>query len=180
MLENRVGRMTTAYEYLKSIGKAHKQQDVAVKMGTDKANVSRAMKGDEKYLTDRFLHRFNSAFDNIFNDEWLISGNGEMLAQDIHTQYAPTPNVLVDVDRAGYSEVSDANTCIASEPSSEHTIVSREQIEYLTKAVDAMEKNVNSLMKQNEMLVHMNELLTKNIEMVTKQLEVVLSDRGGK
>ena len=180
MYENRVGRMTTAYEYLKSIGKAHKQQDIAVKVGTDKANVSRAMKGDEKYLTDRFLHRFNSAFDNIFNDEWLISGNGEMLAQDSHVKYAPTPNVLVDVSHAGYNEVSDAHTCIASEPGCEHTVVSREQIEHLTKAMDAMEKNVSSLMKQNEMLVHMNELLTKNLEIVTKQLEAVLSDRGGK
>lgn len=79
MDENRVGRMASAYEYLRSVGKAHKQQDIAEKIGTDKANVSRAMKGDEKYLTDRFLCRFNAAFDGIFNEEWLLAGEGEML-----------------------------------------------------------------------------------------------------
>lgn len=79
MIENKVDRMITAYEYLRSIGRAHKQQDIAEKMATDKSNVSRAMKGDKKYLTDRFLHRFNRAFDNIFNEDWLLTGEGEML-----------------------------------------------------------------------------------------------------
>jgi hypothetical protein len=41
--------------------------------------VSSAFNGDEKCLTDRFLHRFNNAFCGIFNLDWLINGNGDML-----------------------------------------------------------------------------------------------------
>lgn len=79
MDDNKVGRILQAIEFLKDAGKVHKQQDVAEMMGTDKANISRALKGDEKYLTNRFLRRFNEAYGNIFNIEWLIDGVGEML-----------------------------------------------------------------------------------------------------
>ena len=79
MDDNKVGRILQAIEFLKDAGKVHRQQDVAEMMGTDKANISRALKGDEKYLTNRFLRRFNEAYGNIFNIEWLIDGVGEML-----------------------------------------------------------------------------------------------------
>lgn len=79
MDDNKVGRILQAIEFLKDAGKVHRQQDVAEMMGTDKANISRALKGDEKYLTNRFLRRFNEAYGNIFNIEWLIDGIGEML-----------------------------------------------------------------------------------------------------
>lgn len=79
MDDNKVGRILQAIEFLKDAGKVHRQQDVAEMMGTDKANISRALNGDEKYLTNRFLRRFNEAYGNIFNIEWLIDGVGEML-----------------------------------------------------------------------------------------------------
>lgn len=82
-VDNKVGRLAVAYEYLKSIGKAHKQQDIAEQMSTDKANVSRAMNGDARYLTNRFLSRFNMAYGNIFNLDWLLCGVGDMCCSDI-------------------------------------------------------------------------------------------------
>lgn len=82
-VDNKVGRLAVAYEYLKSIGKAHKQQDIAEQMSTDKANVSRAMNGDARYLTNRFLSRFNMAYGNIFNLDWLLRGVGDMCCSDI-------------------------------------------------------------------------------------------------
>lgn len=68
-----------AFEYLRSNGEAHTQQDVANKMGISKSNISRAFNGDEKYLTKSFLERFNEAYNNIFNYEWLITGEGEKI-----------------------------------------------------------------------------------------------------
>ena len=81
----KVTRLSGAIEYLKNNGIIHKQQDIAKKMQSDKSNVSRALSGDEKYLTDNFIKRFNAAFGNRFNIEWLIKGEGEMLR--------PTQNV---------------------------------------------------------------------------------------
>jgi len=42
--------------------------------------VSGAFNGKKSCLTDRFLKNFNAAFGNIFNEQWLLAGEGEMLA----------------------------------------------------------------------------------------------------
>ncbi len=72
-------RMISAYAYLKGKGLAHTQQDVARKMGADSATVSRAFKGNPNALTNSFLKRFNEAYGNLFNLQWLQKGEGEML-----------------------------------------------------------------------------------------------------
>lgn len=72
-------RLKIAFQHLKDSGIIHTQKDVADRMGATPPNVSSALKGDEKFLTDNFLKRFNSAFRGIFNEDWLINGYGEML-----------------------------------------------------------------------------------------------------
>ena len=72
-------RLKNAYNYLRDHGKVHTQQDVANAMGTSKVNVSRAFRGNDKYLTKSFFKRFNSAFNDIFNEEWLVNNKGDML-----------------------------------------------------------------------------------------------------
>ena len=78
-------RLRAAYEYLRSRGKVHTQKDVASAMKATRQNVSSALKGKERFLTDSFLRRFNIAFGEPFNTDWLISGEGEMLS---------TPSIL--------------------------------------------------------------------------------------
>lgn len=56
------------------------QTDIASALGLKApTNVNYAYKGDSRYLTIGFLKRVNKAFDNIFNEEWLLTGEGEML-----------------------------------------------------------------------------------------------------
>ena len=76
----KVKRFKLAYEYLKSLGLVHKQKDVASSMKISESNLSKAMNGDEKYLTDKFLARFNANFGSLFNNEWLISDEGSQLS----------------------------------------------------------------------------------------------------
>ena len=72
-------RFKMAFTYLKGKGLIHKQKDVAEKMGSTEPNVSAALKGVDKVLTDKFLNRFNEAFGSVFNNDWLLWGNGDML-----------------------------------------------------------------------------------------------------
>lgn len=50
-------------------------------MQTNISSLSRALNGDNLYLTDSFLEKFNRAFEYPFNQMWLISGEGDMLSQ---------------------------------------------------------------------------------------------------
>ena len=48
-------------------------------MGVRKESVSKAFSGNKSYLTNTFILKFNNAFDNMFNNDWLMEGKGEML-----------------------------------------------------------------------------------------------------
>lgn len=83
--------INVAYQYLRSKGVVHTQQDVADKMNVSKENISRAFNGNEKYLTSNFLDRFNKSFNMIFNEEWLKTGEGEMLKKnEVNIEAVPT------------------------------------------------------------------------------------------
>lgn len=80
MIGTKQERLKAVFDYLKGQGIVHKQADLAEKLGVDKSNISHAMNGNERYLTNSFLIRLNKAFNNIFSDDWLVDGTGDMLA----------------------------------------------------------------------------------------------------
>ena len=84
-------RFYAAYEHLLSLGRVHKQKDVATAMGSTEGNISQAMKGNPKVLTDRFLMRFLTAFPDIFSMQWLFTGDGSMLINDSAPAQAQPP-----------------------------------------------------------------------------------------
>lgn len=98
-MEEKVLRLNKGFEYLRSIGMVHTQADVAKAMGASRPNVSSALKGDGKVLTDKFLKRFANAFD-VLSQDWLLTGEGPMLTSDlsgsVHQQssgdYSPNVN----------------------------------------------------------------------------------------
>ena len=108
---NRLDRLKKAIEYLTNNGYIHFQTDIAKRMDSHPKPVSKACKGDERYLTDKFLVRFNVAFGNIFNIDWLQNGNGEMLSPD------PKPQSVVNSQNTvqNNSSLSFGNTDIEKE-----------------------------------------------------------------
>ena len=82
-------RINQAFSYLMGEGIVHTKKEIAEKMGASAPNVSSASKGKKYALTKSFLIRFNAAFDNIFNKDWLLTGKGEMLASSISITNSP-------------------------------------------------------------------------------------------
>lgn len=72
-------RISEAFSYLRSTGMVRTQQEIADAMKANKTTVSQALKGNEAYLSDKFLSRFNRAVGDIFNIAWLLTGKGSML-----------------------------------------------------------------------------------------------------
>ncbi len=103
-MEERASRLQSAYGELVKRKLASTKKDIAEKMGASAPNVSSAFNGDPRVLTDRFLSRFNAAYDNLFSMDWLLTGKGEMLRNSgVHqTSYGDhSPNVNGDGNHFG-------------------------------------------------------------------------------
>lgn len=72
-------RIHEAIEYLKDIGKIHIQRDIVTAVNGNESNVAQALKGNPRYLTKPFLKRFASAYSGYISEEWLLTGEGEMI-----------------------------------------------------------------------------------------------------
>jgi hypothetical protein len=92
---NKVERINAAYDYLiwrKIIGG---QEDVAAAMGSTQPNVSQALKGAPRVLTDKFIRRFCNAYPTI-SVEWVLYEQGEMLkGSQKQEQPRPTPELSI-------------------------------------------------------------------------------------
>lgn len=86
-------RFNKAYNLLKYEGVIKKQEDVAKAMGASAANISSALAGRERVLTDNFLMRFATAFRQISID-WLLKGTEPMLTVAPNFKSENTPQVL--------------------------------------------------------------------------------------
>lgn len=71
------------YDYLRSKGIVHTKKEFSQKLDMNYSSIANAFGGNEKCLTDSlFVSRIGSTFSDIFNKEWLKTGEGPMLKTD--------------------------------------------------------------------------------------------------
>lgn len=71
------------YDYLRSKGIVHTKKEFAQMLEMNYSSITSAFSGSEKCLTDSlFVSRIGSTFSDIFNKEWLKTGEGSMLKSD--------------------------------------------------------------------------------------------------
>ena len=87
-------RFGQAYNHLRSLGLVHTQKDLADALESTGPNISRALKGDPKVLTDNLCLRLTRAFD-IISYDWLIDEKGSMLAKS-ETKEMPVASAMPD------------------------------------------------------------------------------------
>lgn len=75
-------RLREALNYLRGQKLVRTQKDMAQAIGATEANISAALKGNEKAATARLISRINEAYGYVFNEEYLLSGKGTLLAED--------------------------------------------------------------------------------------------------
>ena len=76
----RADRLKEVYEYVRKRFPIHTQSDFAERLKYNRAYISSAMHGNEKNLTDKLFTNICEAFPNVFNLDYLLTGNGELLA----------------------------------------------------------------------------------------------------
>lgn len=66
------------YEHLKSIGECHTQKEFAYIIGQSPENVSKKL-GTLNPVQPKTVYRLKDKYSHIFNDAWLMNGDGDML-----------------------------------------------------------------------------------------------------
>lgn len=86
----RQNRLRKVFDYLVFRGVVKTQGEFAEIIAANKTNLSSAMNGNEKYLSDSLFQKICTAFPAL-NEEWLKTGEGEMLKVPATlTVFAPT------------------------------------------------------------------------------------------
>ena len=79
-------RFKKAISYLKGEQIISTNQDVVNKMEINKSSMSLALKGDERYLTEKFITKFANLYH--FNKDWILKGEGTMRLNEVRgTKY---------------------------------------------------------------------------------------------
>lgn len=172
-------RFNKAFNHLKGSGIIKTQREAAKIIGIDTGNLSNALKGIDKYLTDSFLEKFNNAFNNIFNIEWLITGDGDMLKDyNLHKHDNVIENykslvdnlhkiireqeIIIESKNKELSALSDTTHDTESQSTSgnnEFILFLREQITGLKGTIDMKDREINNL---NQEIGRLKGILDEN------------------
>lgn len=68
---------------------------VAEKAGVGHSNLSTALGGNERYLTDSIMNKVNVAYDEPFRKEWLLFETGDMLKDNSQVSIADSADIVI-------------------------------------------------------------------------------------
>lgn len=80
MIKPKQERLREVYEHLRQYFGVHTQIDFAKVLGLTRPAISAAMNGNDAYLTDNLFKRICAAYQGVFNLDYLLTGNGQLLA----------------------------------------------------------------------------------------------------
>lgn len=75
-------RFMQAYDYLANNKIIIKQLDLVATLGYSEAAISSALKNKDRRFNPEFLKNFARAYSEYINEEWLLTGEGEMKVPD--------------------------------------------------------------------------------------------------
>lgn len=80
--QNCTDRLRQSIDFLRLNNVVKTHEDIASALGYSRTNVTKAINGDSRYLTNKFLIRFADTYGDYISAAWLIDGIGEMVAPD--------------------------------------------------------------------------------------------------
>lgn len=126
-------RVKELYKYAIARGKVSSKQEFADLVGITNVTLSRFLNG-KKEPSKKTIEQINNALGNPFDNDWLITGKGEMMSS-APTQPTPTPTEPV-----GCEAFSSAIHELIVEMR-ESRIAKDEQIDRLLTIIENMQKN---------------------------------------
>ena len=146
-------RLKEAIDYLNKTERITNQQELADILGYARANVSRYINGEP---TQKFVSKFAVVFSDIFNVEYLLSGEGQLLKKSIPAEPA--------------SPVTDSNDLDIQQHLLQQITFLKNQM--VLKDNELKEKN-QEIVRLHEIIDFLKNLVPENLKKEKKKMEGV-------
>jgi len=81
-MNERQKRLNEVYEHLRKFYGIHTQSDFANALRKSRNAITLALNGDEKYLTNKLFKNICEAYKGVFNLDYLLTGNGQLITHE--------------------------------------------------------------------------------------------------
>ena len=148
-------RLCEVYDYLRAKKGIHTQVGFAEALHITRPAISAAMNGNEAYLTKNLFQKICAAFPGIFNLDYLLTGQGELLLESNIQSEPSTTKKPASVDADFYHDALKLNAKVIEDM--------RKDLEYFKSLV--LDKD--STIQENH-----EQVITMRTQLVSLQTEL--------
>lgn len=138
------------YEYARAHCGVHTKSEMAIRLHITQPAFSYAINGNEAYLTKNLFQKVCAAFPGIFNLDYLLTGQGELLLASNVQSEPPTTKKPASVDADFYHDALNLNAKVIEDM--------RKDLEYFKSSL--LDKD-STIQESNEQVVTMRSQLVK-------------------
>ena len=153
-MKERQKRLIEVYEYLRKHYNVHTKTGFAEAVKYGRTSMSSAMNGNDLYLTDGLFRSICLAYPNVFNLNYLLTGEGSLLQSNKEAVLGryPAPPGMVSEDAPSESLPLWADTLIS---------IMSKQIAANAALHSELRDSINELSKLTTQLSHLLQSLSK-------------------
>lgn len=150
----RKDRLKEVFDYVRENFPIHTQSDFAEKIRYNRTYLSSAMHGNEKNLTDKLFYNICAAYPNVFNLNYLLTGEGSLLQSNNEAVLGryPAPPGMVSEDVPSESLPLWADTLIR---------IMSKQIAENEALHSELRRSINEVLELKTQLSHLIQSLSK-------------------
>ena len=119
-MNERQKRLIEVYEHLRRYFGIHTKTGFAEALHYGRTSLSAAMNGDESYLTDNLFKNICEAYRGVFNLNYLLNGEGNLLTiqeevknEELEKQFNPQPSYADELIASLKKQVKDKDDQLA-------------------------------------------------------------------
>lgn len=154
-MKNKQERLIEVYEYARAHCGVHTKSEMAIRLHITQPAFSYAINGNEAYLTKNLFQKVCAAFPGIFNLDYLLTGQGELLLASDDQSEPSTTKKPASVDADFYHEELKLNAKVIEDM--------RKDLEYFKSLV--LDKD--STIQENH-----EQVITMRTQLVSLQTEL--------
>ena len=154
-MKNKQERLMEVYEYARAHCGVHTKSEMAIRLHITQPAFSYAINGNEAYLTKNLFQKVCAAFPGIFNLDYLLTGQGELLLESNVQSEPSITKKPASVDADFYHDALKLNAKVIEDM--------RKDLEYFKSLV--LDKD--STIQENH-----EQVLTMRTQLVSLQTEL--------